>query len=554
MAIVWANTFDGPNGTTITPANSAAYGDPVGWVTGNASYATSWAAHGTSSVRLGDASGAVDGELQIDVPQLAAWSVRMYLRVPVGSWLHCRAGTEDAALIDSDQTTYTLIGQDVTEHAGSLVGRVIRVEIARAGATATARVWWTAPDSTGAHDLQVQASATGWPALEILYLQGGGFGTPSAFVDELAIGDGAWIGPVVTGPDETGAAEGELVIYGEADGRAGGLTPAEGELVIYGEADGVVSLTGPAEGELVIYGEADGTAGASVATGTPVCDMWIGPVGLLHRVRQRGEWERTPDLGADSHVSLHGSVTVSRARSASRTVSLAWDRLDREDADALEEIVLVPARTDAAITVVDPDAANVLTPEQSRGRPGPGLPPTAVEELYSLSGPGRLTVGLASGIRHATVGDAEPGTTVRWLHPYYGSRGWPVMPGWPVYMSAALQGGALPTLGRVWLTFYDHAGALISSAAGLEGTGLCEADTPEGAVTVSPSLRVSEAAPGLRLLGAARLSYAPQRDDGQQPLGRGCPAYAVTGYTDTPLLPWRSITLDLQEVRASAYR
>lgn len=551
--IVWQNTFDGPNGLGITPTNSANYGDPVDWTSGNISYATSWSAHGTGSVRLGDASGADRGELQVDVGR-SDWSLRVYLRVPSGSWASMRADSIDAALIDSDQTTYQLIGQDVTQHAGSLVDRTIRVEISRVGATATARVWWASPDSTGAHDLQVQASAATWGALETLTVEGGGFDLPSSFLDELAIGTGEWLGPVITGPDETGAAEGDLVLYGEADGRAGGLAPAEGELVLYGEADGTASQAGPAEGDLVLYGEADGTAGASVATGTPVRDMWIGSLGLLHRVRQRGEWERTPELGVEQHVSLHGSVTVSRARSASRTVSLAWSRLPCAEADALEEIVLVPARTDATIAVVDPDAANVLTPEQSRGRPGPGLPPTAVEELYSLSGPGRLTVGLASGIRYATVDSAEPGTTVRWLHPYYGSRGWPVMPGWPVYMSAALQGGALPTLGRVWLTFYDHAGAPIGSSAGLEGTGLCEADAPEGAVTVSPSLRVSEAAPGLRLLGAARLSYAPQQDDGQQPLGRGCPAYAVAGYTDTPLLPWRSVSLDLQEVRASAYR
>lgn len=594
MAITWQNTFDGPDFTSITPANSANYGDPVAAVSGVANYDIGWAAHGSAAALLGTGDGSTSGTITADFVGDTDWSMRVYLLVPAGGWSTGRNSTFLWNL-DDDLGTWEILDQDVSSNSASLAGQPIRVEISRVGTTATARVWWTDPDSSGAHDLQVQVDATGWGALTTVDWDGGGFSTPPSYLDEVAVAQGEWIGPAGAGPDESGAAEGELVlygeadgwpswagaavgelvVYGEADGVAQGLTPAEGflvlygeadgwpghvgaadgDLVVYGEANGRAAQGGPAVGDLVIYGEADGLAGASVATGAPVRDMWLGPLGLLHRMRRRGEWERTPELGAEQHVSLYGTVTASRARTAPRTTSLSWDRLDRVDADALEEITLVPARADSTIAVIDPDAAagNLLTVEQSRGRPGPGTPPVAVEHLYQVTGPGELTVGLVSGVRYAVVEDAESGTDVRWLHPYYGMRGWPVMPGWPVYMQAALANQALAGSGRLWLTFYDHAGNTISSAAGLQGDGQCQADAPEGAATVSPHLIVAEPAPGLRLLGEARMSFAPQAADAR-PLGNGCPVYAVTGFSDSPFLPWRDTSIELQEVRTLAYR
>lgn len=598
MAIVWQNTFDGEHFLTVTPANSAGTGDPVDGVSGPVVYLSDdWVAHGTSCLRMGTSG--TDGSIDIFVDPMASWSVRLYCRIPAGGWqlvnTNSSGGDRTLAQLDEDLNTFELIGQDVSAQAANLIGQPLRIEITKSGAAATARVWWTDPDSTGTHDLQTTTSATGWGNLLALYISGGGYGTPPPLIDEVAIAQGEWIGPVVQPVEETGAAEGELVLYGEADGypswtgaalgelvlygqadgRTQGLTPAEGWIELYGEADGTAGYIGAAHGEIVLYGEAGGTvstgdgaegwlelygtadgfAGASVATGAPVVDMWLGPLGLLHRMAERGQWERTPDLGVESHVSLYGTVTTSRARRAPRSTSLSWDRLERVDADALEEMTLVPARSDPTIAVVDPDAAggNLLTPEQSRGRPGPGGAPVAVDHLYRVTGPGTMAVGLIDGVRYACVQDAGAGTTVEWLHPYYGRRGWPVMPGWPVYMAAALSGGALASIGRVWLTFYDHVGAPITSAAGLSGDGQCQADAPAGAATVAPHLIINQAAPGLRLLGEARLSYAPQPADAR-PLGNGCPVYSVTSFSDTPHLPWRSTTLALQEVRTHAYR
>ena len=588
MAIVWQNTFDGADNVNITIANSASFGDPVASVAGIITYADSWAAHGTGSARIGATWETDGGEFQVDTEPGVDWSLRVYLLIPAGGWMVSGAtvtGVVPLWNLDDDIADWEILGQDVSAHAGALAGQPIRIEIAKVGSTATARVWWTDPDSAGAHDHQVQVTASGWGALTRFAIQGGGFNTPPSHLDEMAVGEGEWIGPVATPIDETGEADGGLVLYGEAGGYpswtgsalGGGqaLGPAEGWLELYGEAGGWPGHIGAAHGELVLhgeaagsaatgsgadgplelYGQADGLAGASVATGAPGEDMWLGPRGLLHRLQERGEWERTPDLGVEQHVSLYGTVTASRARSAPRSTALSWDRMTPVDADALEEITLVPARADTTIAVVDPDAAqrNLLTAEQSRGRPGPGAAPVAVEHLYSLTGSGSLTVGLVAGVRHTVVQDAVSGTSVGWLHPYYGARGWPVMPGWPVYMTAALTDSALATAGRLWLTFHDHTGAVISSAAGLQGDGQCQADAPPGAATVSPHLIVAEDAPGLRLLGEARLAYAPQ-EPGTRPLGNGCPVYAVTGFADAPALPHRSTTLALQEVRTLAYR
>jgi len=285
-----------------------------------------------------------------------------------------------------------------------------------------------------------------------------------------------------------------------------------------------------------------------------VDSMWLGPVGLLREMREQGDWERTPALGAERHVALSGQVTSSRSRRSPRTTSLAWGRLLPEDADALEELALVPARGDGTVCVIDPDAAsgNLLTAEQSRGRPQAGMVPGAVEDLYSLLGAGAISAGTQAGVRFACTNNIQAGADVRWLHPYYGARGWPVMPGWSVYLTTTTAALTMPAVSRLWLTFRDHAGATISSAAGESGSGAVEADAPPGAVTVTPHMIATAPLAGLRVIGEARMTYGPARPG--RPLGNGCPVYTITGFSDTPSLPYRSVALTLEEVRAHASR
>jgi hypothetical protein len=552
MAVIWQNSLDGPNATPITVANSAAYGNAVDEITAPVAYSTGWAAAGSSSALLGNGAGA-EGTLWAAFATQPSWSVRFYANISAGSTLSVYS-LDSLVYIDAAFGTYELGTTDVSSLAADLVSQPIRIEVARVGTTTTYRVWWTDPHSAGTPDHQ-HAETGAMGAFDFFALEGG-HDSPT-WVDEIAVAQGEWIGPAVTPQEEVGAAIGTILLRGEADGYASGLTPAEGHLVLRGEADGWAAQQGGAQGGIVLRGEADGLAGASVATGAPVRDMWLGPLGLLHRMAERADWQRTPELGVETHTSLHGRVTASRALWTPRTTTLAWGRLLPVDAQALQEMALSPARTDPTITLIDPDAAatNLLTVEQSRGRPLIGVGATALEDLYGLDGPGALAAGTVAGVRYAVLTGGASGTDITWLHPYYGDRGWPVMPGWPVYFTVTdVTGGPGAHLnGRLWLTFRDHAGAVISSAAGLVGTGACEADAPAGAATVTPHLRLSSAPGEARLVGLGRLTYAPQ-DPGPVPLGNGCPVYAVERFTDTPDLPWYTTALTLREVRAYAAR
>lgn len=293
------------------------------------------------------------------------------------------------------------------------------------------------------------------------------------------------------------------------------------------------------------------------ATAPPVQDMWIGPLGLMHRMAERGTWERTPDLGVSTHVSLHGQVTASRALWSPRTTTLSWARLPPADADALAEIALVPARDDATVAVIDPDAAagNLFTPEQSRGRPLKAAAAAGIADLYQIAvSGGALLTGSVAGERFVVVQDGAATSVITWLHPYHGIRGWPLMGGWPVYLSVAdVPGGpGVHHDAQLRLTFLSHTGAVVGAETGDTGTGVVAADAPATAVYVVPTMVIATGFTGLRLLGRARLTYAPQ--DASIPLGNGCPAYAVTSLSDTPELPYRSTSLALQEVRAYATR
>ncbi|WP_435109385.1 hypothetical protein [Nocardiopsis synnemataformans] len=554
MAIIWQNTFDGLPGIGINVSNSSGYGDPISAVSGSVDYSLTWTAHGRASARLGTADGAGadngEGGLTITVPPTSPWSLRLYLYRSTETIGYCYGYLGGTYLwqFDPEYAIYEIGGQDVTEHSANLSDRPIRIEAAATsdGTSFSMRVWWTDPHSTGAPDWSSAVIPDAVP-LDTLDLLAGGFGYPPAYVDEVVIAEGEWIGPIPQPPSATGAAEGRLIIRGIADGWASGYAPAVGRLAIRGSADGWPAQQGPGDGRLAIRGSADGMAGPTVATAPPVEDMWLGPLGLLHRMDERGAWERIPALGVSTHVSLHGQVTASRPRWAPRSTSLTWDRLTPADADALTELALVGARADSTIAVIDPDATNLLTAEQSRGRPLAGAAPAATEDLYRVDGAGAIVVGLVAGVRHACTQDVQAGDDLTWLHPYYGTRGWPIMPGWPVYLRADTTGG------RLWLTFRDWTGAVISSAAGLPGSGMCEADAPAGAVTVTPHLVFTSPLSGLHLIGEASLSYAPP-EEGARPLGNGAPVYAAIGLADTPALPHRTLSLQLQEVRALAIR
>jgi hypothetical protein len=243
-------------------------------------------------------------------------------------------------------------------------------------------------------------------------------------------------------------------------------------------------------------------------------------------------------------------------------MSLQWERLTPETADALGELALVSRFSDSTVDVVDPEVRNLVTPEQSRGRPllG-GAEDEQLHDLYRVDGAGTAAVGFINGERYACTRDAVSGDVLMWLHPYHADRGWPVVPGWPVYMTLGSTGAAWIGASVVpQLVFYDAAGAAVGKAeAGSTHWWYVSADAPANAVTVSPRAVFTANLSGLSTIGPLTLAHYPLSTDAPAslytPLGRGSTSYAITAYSDDPpFLPLSDVTVDLVEVTSSATR
>lgn len=235
MAVVWSNSFDGPDGAAITVATSADHGDALSSVAGPAFYSDAWSATGAASASLGNSETATI-EVQLPEPETGGWSLRAYLLIPAGGYTTCGIFAPLGLWsLDDEFDEYLLGSEDVSAHAGHLVGQPIRVEISVVSGTATFRVWWVDPYSDGTPDHEHAESAFGWETLDRLQVNGGGFGTPPVHVDELALAEGEWIGPV---PDPSGpiSATASLPLSGSAAITRHASLSATGTLALSREA------------------------------------------------------------------------------------------------------------------------------------------------------------------------------------------------------------------------------------------------------------------------------------------------------------------------------
>lgn len=326
--VLWSNTFDGPHNTALTPENSAAHGDPVSWVNGTVAYTNTWSAAGTASARLGTLDGSDDGGFQVDVPDLDDWSGRLYMLIPAGGWGYTMAsvgGSVVLAVIDDDEESFQLLHQDVSAHAVDLVGRPVRIEVVKAGDQATARVWWTSPHSDGPHDLQVQVTASGWSALTLLDTVGGGYTTPPAMVDEMAVGIGEWIGPAV--PDDVIIASATLPLaggagitrHGQADAAATLPLSGAARIVRHARMEAAASL-GVAASEVGITREGRFTAAATLplAGRAEIRSQFRAtfPPRIITELMLDGEWV---DVSEDVYVRDPVQITRGRADEAAQS-------------------------------------------------------------------------------------------------------------------------------------------------------------------------------------------------------------------------------------------
>lgn len=548
MAVVWQNTFDGPDGVDVTVANSADYGDALSDVWEAVTYQTSWAAVGPAAMQLGGPSTGEWSGVEVTDVGGTEIALRMYLNLQddVDIALRPDSGDSVALTLRSDGSLDHPGGSDPAD----TIPTILRLEvIANSGGWAL-RVFEDITSNDRLLSRNGAHSVTGPWDLWVEDYSGDG-----VLIDEVALADDAnWIGPAP--PRHEGTAMAVVIVGGAIAGERD--DEVTGTIRFHSTAAGTKATAGTGvPAQAVLTGTAAGQPGPATplppAQGTPVRDMWIGPLGSMRRIRRGADTDRSPDLGSNEFVSLQGRVTTSRARWVPRRMSWSWDLLDPADRDWLAEAALVGRTIDTTIEVIDPAARNLLAREQSRGRPLSGVVgDAALGELYALHGDGDLTVAVAGGQYYAAVTGAPQGATVVWLHPYHGDLGWPVLPGWPVYLGLQdLGAGSIYDIAELELAFYNRGGAMVGRGAAPAGAGLVSADVPDEAVTVSPRAILTEPS-GLRVIGAASLTYAPP--PAVIALGDGCPTVAVTDYSEEPVLPWYSVDLDVVEVAASAIR
>lgn len=323
--VVWSNTFNGTHNTALTPANSGDHGDPVAAVNGTVAYTTDWAAAGSASARLGTLDGSSDGNFQAAITPVEDWAVRWYALIPAGGWTYTMAtvgGSVVLAILDDDDANYQVLQQDVGVHAADLVGQPLRIEVSKTGATVTARIWWSSPHSDGAHDLQVQVTASGWGPLSRLDVVGGGFTTPPAMVDELAVALGPWIGPAV--PDDVIIAAATLPLAGGSGIARHGHATASASLPLGGSAQIVRHATmeaaatlGVSAPEVDITREGRFTAAATLplAGAAEIRSQFRAtfPPTIVTELQLGGEWV---DVSSDVYVRDPVQITRGRADEA----------------------------------------------------------------------------------------------------------------------------------------------------------------------------------------------------------------------------------------------
>ncbi|MFG2138018.1 hypothetical protein [Streptomyces sp. NPDC048650] len=273
-------------------------------------------------------------------------------------------------------------------------------------------------------------------------------------------------------------------------------------------------------------------------------NLWIGPPGLLREITQAARsWDRSAELNVTEFRSLEGRVTVVAPPRTTRRLKFSWEWLEPADAQHLTRLarrvrgVGTLGRNVYAggrLAVLDPASVNLLDPLQAAAqseRPG------GRDHWFTVTG--ALTISRFIG--DAVLGDCQdPATVIGWRHGTWA--GWPVMPGMQVSWSVPPDWD--PGLCRAQLDWKDIDGQYLASSAapGWAVTGAA----PEGAAFVTPV--GAPGSTGTVGLGGACLTY------GEPPtafaLGDGCPALAVTAFTDTPAsrLPYRNISIDLVEV------
>lgn len=275
-AVLSENTLDGPDGTVVTVANSASYGDPVSnsLLLGSPTYTTVWSAQGEASVRLSSFE-MIGWAFTYSMSQYA---LRFYFYLEEGAIYTASLSSGQSLVINTGSGTYTWMGQALDIGAVDLTGRMVRAEVLRVDYTSTVRLYWSTPyGNVDSFDLELSVDSTMTPAsAQHSFLSSAASYT---YIDEVVIreaGDG-WIGPVeldgglaeagvvfggtaVGTTDVAGTVVTEVEYSGDSAGTKSVAADVEATIMFGGDVEHDARETGLARHELEYSGEAAGTA------------------------------------------------------------------------------------------------------------------------------------------------------------------------------------------------------------------------------------------------------------------------------------------------------
>ena len=359
MPVVWQNSFDGPDGTNVTVANSANYGDPIAGLRNNpppsAQQYTDTATLGPGAMRLGVQDGSAHGDVWLyETGSANEYSISFYLYLTQGGWFRVRDDaviTEFYLATDSQEYVFgnEFVDSEVIED--NVIGNWVRAEISATSERMAYRLFWTdihAPADE--YDYEFSQDRDGG-TLGDIFCQGRrstGFGGALS-LDTVRIGEGEWLGPGITEQHETGTAQvvGEGLVSGSGTKAASGSAGVSGEgavsttgtkaitggvhLSVEGDLDATgakgldadVHLSG--EATVSATGRKDTTATVELAatgqveaegTGVPIYAAHLGGEGEVSGFGSKdavGEASvsAAPALGATGHKGMRGQTTLS---------------------------------------------------------------------------------------------------------------------------------------------------------------------------------------------------------------------------------------------------
>ncbi|MEV0255222.1 hypothetical protein AB0H82_13320 [Streptomyces sp. NPDC050732] len=268
-------------------------------------------------------------------------------------------------------------------------------------------------------------------------------------------------------------------------------------------------------------------------------NLWIGAPGRLREIHQAAKsWERTAELDVTEFKALEGRVTTFAPARTVRRLKLSFDALEPADAQHLARLARRVGTGRGPLVVLDPVSVNLLDPYQAAGQSDVS---GGWDHWFTMNG----DIALTRNADAVTTADCQdPAAAVGWVHGTWA--GWPVVPG--MQASWLLPAGWDPATATAQLDWKAVDGTYLSTSHAT-GTSVT-ATAPAGAAFATPVARPG--ATGLFGLAGACLTL------GDAPvahaLGDGCPAMAVTAYSDVPArpLPYRNISIDLVEVRRAA--